>query len=146
MHDSRGYLWFGTRDGLSRFDGQRFTNYRLGRDASPSITQIIERQRGDYLVVTQTNGLYRFDSQTLASSAAADHDEALTLHAELLAENLPGPLYEDRSGRIWMVGGAAGLGLFQLDESGGHVKIVPVDLHLPGASGETATSVARIMD
>src|SRR5215213_4890075 len=68
--DSRGFLWFGTRDGLSRFDGQKFTSYRLGRDASPSITQIIERLRGDYMVVTQTGNLYRFDSQTPASSAA----------------------------------------------------------------------------
>ena len=118
---------------MSRFDGQKFTTYRVGRDASPSITQIIERRRGDYMVLTQTGGLYRFDSQTPASSAAdADNDEALTLHAELLAENLPGLLYEDRSGRLWMAGGVPGL--FWLDESGGRVKLVPVDLRLPGAS------------
>ena len=132
-HDSRGFLWFGTRDGLSRFDGQKFTTYRVGRDASPSITQIIERLRGDYMVVTQTGNLYRFDTRTSASSPDdAAGDEALTLHAELLAENLPGLLYEDRSGRLWMAGGTAGL--FRLDESGGRVQLVPVELRLPGAS------------
>ncbi len=144
-HDSRGFLWFGTRDGLSRFDGQKFTTYRVGRDASPSITQIIERRRGDYMVVTQAGGLYRFDLRTHASSPEdAAGDEALTLHAELLAENLPGLLYEDRSGRLWMAGGPSGL--FRLDESGGGVKLVPVDLQLPGVSDEPVPTVSRVTE
>lgn len=143
-HDSRGFLWFGTRDGLSRFDGQKFTTYRVGHDASPSITQIIERRSGDYMVVTQTGGLYRFDSRTPASSAADEDNEALTLRAELLAENLPGLLYEDRSGRLWMAGGSSGL--FRLDESGARLQLVPIDLHLPDASREPVPTVSRVVE
>jgi ligand-binding sensor domain-containing protein len=29
MRDSHGFIWFCTRDGLSRFDGYRFTNYKI---------------------------------------------------------------------------------------------------------------------
>jgi ligand-binding sensor domain-containing protein len=31
MSDSRGFMWFCTRDGLSRFDGSRFITYRWFR-------------------------------------------------------------------------------------------------------------------
>ncbi|MDQ3179327.1 MAG: hypothetical protein M3Q33_02285 [Acidobacteriota bacterium] len=30
MRDSRGFLWFSIRDGLSRFDGSRFITYQVG--------------------------------------------------------------------------------------------------------------------
>src|SRR5215204_1775893 len=35
MRDSRGFMWFCTRDGLSRFDGSRFITYEIGNEASP---------------------------------------------------------------------------------------------------------------
>src|SRR6202008_1202214 len=83
MRDSRGFLWFGTRDGLSRFDGQRFTTYRLELGQSPSIAQIIQRRRGDYLITLQSGGIYRFDVQTSVSAeAAATSGETHILHAE----------------------------------------------------------------
>ena len=144
--DSRGFLWFGTRDGLSRFDGQKFTSYRVGRDASPSITQVFERRGGDYLALTQTGALYRFDAQTPVSSPGNDDsdDAPLTLEAELLAEGLPGLLYEDRAGRLWMAGNGAGL--VRLEESGGRLTPEPVDLGLPHAPGEPTTHVTRVIE
>ena len=50
--DSRGYMWFGTENGLSRFDGQSFKNFtRSG--AAPhghsqvAIRDIVEDQKGN---------------------------------------------------------------------------------------------------
>ncbi|HYX40832.1 MAG TPA: two-component regulator propeller domain-containing protein, partial [Pyrinomonadaceae bacterium] len=144
MRDSRGFLWFGTRDGLSRFDGQRFTTYRVAQGASPSITQILERRRGDYLAVTQSGSLYRFDAQTPATAASvAPSDDALTLHADLLADNISGLLYEDRAGRLWMT---AYDGLFLLAESDQHATLQPVDLHLQRSPAEPAINVTRMLE
>src|SRR5687768_5352760 len=35
MRDSRGFLWFATRDGLSRFDGIRFVTYQVEKRTQP---------------------------------------------------------------------------------------------------------------
>ena len=43
MRDQRGFMWFCTRDGLSRFDGARFVTYRIGdKDAPPGIERSIK--------------------------------------------------------------------------------------------------------
>src|SRR5215207_6461345 len=45
MRDSRGFMWFCTRDGLSRFDGSRFATYRVGDNNSPPGIETIYEAR-----------------------------------------------------------------------------------------------------
>src|SRR5215472_8047535 len=61
VQDKRGFLWVGTAEGLSRFDGYRFTNYRI-KEGLPGnrVTDFLETGEGDYWVAT-TVGLARFD-------------------------------------------------------------------------------------
>src|SRR5262245_7610911 len=56
--DTKGYLWFATWEGLSRFDGYRFTNYGL-RDGlgDPIINAIAEDQQGRLWVATNGGGV-----------------------------------------------------------------------------------------
>src|SRR6266496_828743 len=58
--DVKGYLWFGTREGLSRFDGYRFINYDA-RDGlgNPVINALAEDRQGRLWIGTNGGGVAR---------------------------------------------------------------------------------------
>jgi len=66
LQDRRGFMWFGTRDGLNRFDGYEFKVYRHNPDDPHSLSNnyiysIWEDSRGDLWIATNGGGLNRFD-------------------------------------------------------------------------------------
>ncbi len=53
VRDSRGFLWFCTADGLSRFDGYTFTNYGTDQGLPhANVTDLLETRSGEYWVGT----------------------------------------------------------------------------------------------
>jgi ligand-binding sensor domain-containing protein len=59
--DKRGLIWLGGVDGLTKFDGKKFTNYnRLDGISDSQINAIIEDQKGRLLVCTR-KGISLFD-------------------------------------------------------------------------------------
>jgi ligand-binding sensor domain-containing protein len=54
LSDSRGFLWFATQDGVSRYDGARFTTYHR-REGVPdqAINSILETRDGTIWVTTK---------------------------------------------------------------------------------------------
>ena len=63
--DSNGYMWFGTRDGLNRFDGYSVKIYRHNRNDSTSvcsshISAIVEDKNGNLWIGT-TNGICMYN-------------------------------------------------------------------------------------
>src|SRR3954463_5584402 len=66
LQDSRGFMWFGTRNGLNKYDGYTFTIYKnnvsddnsLGNDR---IGDMVEDADGSLWIATLSGGLDMFD-------------------------------------------------------------------------------------
>lgn len=74
MHqDAKGFLWLATWEGLSRFDGYRFTNYGA-RDGlgDPIINDVVEDRKGNIWVATNGGGIARLIDDRHLASAATD--------------------------------------------------------------------------
>ena len=124
MKDSRGFLWVGTRDGLSRFDGSRFVTYQVGdRNAPPGIEQILETRNGIYWIVT-TGGLYRFDPA--AKPNRPTNADRPSLNVEFVSTDRAF-LFEDRDGNLW----SGGDGLYRQVEKDKKLEAQKIDLNLP---------------
>jgi signal transduction histidine kinase/ligand-binding sensor domain-containing protein/DNA-binding response OmpR family regulator len=66
FQDSRGFMWFGTRDGLNKYDGYKFTVYKNDPENSNTIShnwvsQITEDPDGNLWIATYGGGLNMFD-------------------------------------------------------------------------------------
>ncbi len=117
VQDSRGFLWFATVEGLSRFDGYQFTNYRVEQGLPDnSVTAFLESRQGDYWVATR-GGLCRFHP-----AGGAARFERYPLGQDGIPRR-PVVLFEDRAGGIWC---GARTGIFP-PKDGGVFYLAPKD-------------------
>ncbi len=61
VQDIQGFMWFGTRDGLNRFDGNKFKVYNFKENNF--IHAITVNKRGELFVATEKS-IYRYDRKT----------------------------------------------------------------------------------
>ncbi|MDM8551021.1 two-component regulator propeller domain-containing protein [Desulfobacterales bacterium HSG2] len=115
LQDSRGFMWFATRDGLNKYDGYRFTVYRNdpevpGSLSSNSVQAICEDKTGTLWVGT-LGGLNKFDHNRERFIRYL-HDPQ---NPESLSHNKVWSLWEDRDGILW-IGTSMGMNKFDPKE------------------------------
>ncbi len=116
--DYRGFMWFGTLDGLNRYDGDSIKIYRHN-DKDPSslsdkvIRNIYEDHRHTLWVGTE-NGLSRFNPyQNNFTNYRHDPHNSNSIGGNTIANT-----YEDKKNNLWV--GTVGGGLNLLDRANNH--------------------------
>src|SRR4030042_1999652 len=109
FQDSRGFLWFGTEEGLNRYDRYQFAHFKLRPGDSASLSNntiwaICEDSQG-ILWVGTLGGLNRYDREKEAFVRYL-HDPA---NPSSLSHNAVYGLAEDRSGTLWVATDGGGV-------------------------------------
>ncbi|MEM9690107.1 MAG: two-component regulator propeller domain-containing protein [Pseudomonadota bacterium] len=117
LQDADGFLWFGTENGLNRYDGYEFVHYKADRgnpDAlrNDFIYSLAEAPDGAIWVSTKGGGVARFDKKAgTFQSFRHDPDDARTLSGDNVRT-----LLVDSDGAVWA--GVRNGGLNRIDTSG----------------------------
>ena len=103
LQDSRGFMWFGTEDGLNRYDGYNFKTFKPDPDVPTSlsdrwITSFVEDKEGYLWIATRQGGLNRYDPQNEEFTRFI-HDD---LNSTSLNDNHVNVLYLDKDDRLWV--------------------------------------------
>jgi len=110
LQDSRGFMWFGTKDGLNRFDGNNFRIFRHNKENPNSIGNnfikcLIEGEPGSLYVGTD-QGLYIMNTVEETFRRVSDITEDGVKIATAI-----NALYADKDGNIWI--GSLRQGIFK---------------------------------
>jgi len=132
VRDSRGFLWFCTSEGLSRFDGYEFKNYTQD-DGLPhrSILDLLETRDGGLWIATGDAVVFFDPLGTSKKTVGASSNDKPMFRVFRPADLKIGAanwevddLIEDRNGTIWV---ASVNGLYRLNRGDGDWELTRVD-------------------
>lgn len=114
LQDSCGFMWFGTDDGLSRFDGVTFKNYYLSEyinaTTSNSVKKIFIDHRGR-MWIGLDSGIVIYDSKTDTFQPFYAKTETGEMIQTYIVD-----MMEDSDGEVWIA--TNGKGLYRFSPSG----------------------------
>lgn len=134
--DPFGFLWFGTLEGLARYDGHRFVVYRPdptnpNAPASGQIDTLYVDRAGMLWIGTFASGLNRFDP---ATGRFTVYRHAPNDPTSISSDNIAA-IVEDRWGNLWL--GSESAGVSRRDRATGrftNYRSDPDDPNTPGSN------------
>ncbi|MGD8623464.1 MAG: two-component regulator propeller domain-containing protein [Anaerolineae bacterium] len=118
QRDELGFMWFGTQDGLNRYDGYEFVVYKhdpaeANSLANNFVSALLYDPDGTLWIGTNGGGLDRFDPRT----GQFTHYRQDPADPDSLAHNVVETLLRDQEGNLWV---GTGGGLDRFDAEKGH--------------------------
>ena len=101
VQDNQGFMWFGTSNGLNRWDGYTFKVFTHDPDDSNSISNdyinSLYTDEPGYLWIGTRNGLNRYDPQTEKFSRyLRDEEDSLSI-----SNNCINAIFKDKKDNLW---------------------------------------------
>lgn len=101
LQDKKGWMWFGTSQGVCRFDGYRFSIFKNDLEDSTSlkgnlVRAILEDSKGQLWVGTENGGLNKFNREKENFKQLFCKGQAVLKDATVTA------IHEDASGVLWV--------------------------------------------
>jgi ligand-binding sensor domain-containing protein len=135
LQDSDGYMWFGTWDGLNRYDGYTFAVFKSEAGLSHNSVRCLLEDSEGYLWIGTDNGLNRLNRST-AEIAVFLHDPG---DPGSPCGNYVNSLFQDDEGNIW-IGTSTGLCLY----SRASRSFITLPIQAPGRESSRSVWVTRI--
>jgi ligand-binding sensor domain-containing protein/two-component sensor histidine kinase len=117
IQDHQGFMWFGTEDGLNRYDGYTFTVFKHDPDDTNSISNnniwcLYEDSKNFLWIGTYTGGLNRYDPH----SETFERYLYDPLNPNSISSNKIRSITEDFNGNIWIGTRDAGINRFNYND------------------------------
>jgi ligand-binding sensor domain-containing protein/serine phosphatase RsbU (regulator of sigma subunit) len=104
LQDTERYIWMGTMNGLTRFDGVKFTNYTMQDGLSGGAVRALYQGRsGNIWIGHAGGGITRYDGHKFVKFALS----SIFFHSDITS------FVEDSTGRLWITSASSGAVVLQ---------------------------------
>ena len=115
--DAQGFMWFGTDDGLNRYDGYSIKVFKHNPNNSNSVTDnsivaLLNDSNGDLWIGSRRGGVDRYD----ITRNKFYHYKHISADSTTISDNSVSTLFKDSHGNIW-VGTRKGLNRYNYSDN-----------------------------